>query len=259
MTLLKVIDLEKRFKVRRGWFQQQVVQAVHPISFELNERETLGIIGSTGAGKSTLTKMLAGVTEPTQGDIYVDNHRLEFSDTVSRCNQIRMIFQDPNTSLNPRSRIGRILEAPLALNTDLTHSERKARVLQTLTQVGLLQDHAEFYPQMLSSGQKQRVALARALILNPKVIVADEALVDLDVLVRSQVINLLTELQETLGVSYIFSTNNLGFIYHLSDKVMVMENGECVEFGPTSQIFGAPQHEATQRLVQGALVSNQLR
>jgi ABC-type antimicrobial peptide transport system, ATPase component len=161
-----------------------------------------------------------------------------------------MIFQDPNSSLNPQLRVGRILEAPLRLNTDLTEEERANTVIDTLRMVGLLPEHALFYPQMISLGQKQRVALARALILDPKIIVADEAFSMLDVSMRSQIVNLLLKLQERLGLSYVVVANDLGLVRHISDKVLIMHQGEVVESGLTSEVFANPQHDVTKRLIQ---------
>ncbi|MDR5610978.1 ATP-binding cassette domain-containing protein, partial [Arsenophonus sp.] len=162
---------------------------------------------------------------------------------------IRMIFQDPSTSLTPRQRIGQILEIPLILNTSLSVHEREERIEQTLRQVGLLPDHAGYYPHMLAAGQKQRVALARALILQPEIIIADEALASLDMTMRSQIINLMLELQEKQGISYIYVTQHLGMMKHISDKVLVMDNGVVVERGNTAEVLASPLHEVTRRLI----------
>ena len=172
-TLLEVRNLSKTFRYRTGLFRPHELEAVKPVSFMLRERQTLAIIGENGSGKSTLAKMISGMIKPTSGDITIDDHKLEFGDYGYRSQHIRMIFQDPNTSFNPRQRIGQLLDIPLKLNTDLEASEREKQINLTLRQVGLLPDHAYYYPQMLASGQKQRVALARALILQPKIIVAD--------------------------------------------------------------------------------------
>ena len=175
-TLLEVRNLSKTFRYRTGWFHRQTVQAVKPLSFTLREKQTLAIIGENGSGKSTLAKMLAGMVEPTTGELLIDDHPLEFGDYSFRSQRIRMIFQDPSTSLNPRQRISQILDFPLRLNTDLEPEARRKQIIDTLRLVGLLPDHVSYYPHMLASGQIQRIALARALILQPQVIVADEAL-----------------------------------------------------------------------------------
>jgi cationic peptide transport system ATP-binding protein len=171
-------------------------------------------------------------------------------DYQTRCKLLRMIFQDPNSSLNRKIRVGQILETPLRLNTEMSDEERHDKVVQTLRMVGMLPDHALFYPQMLSAGQQQRVALARALILNPKIVVADEALSTLDISVRSQIINLLLEMQETMGLSYVLVANDLGVVSHISDEVLVMHDGRVVERGKTLKVFADPQHEVTRRLIQ---------
>ncbi|MBP8039220.1 MAG: ATP-binding cassette domain-containing protein [Aeromonadaceae bacterium] len=250
MPLLRVIDIGKSFTERRGLFRKETVCALAHVSFSLNPGETLALVGEAGSGKSTLAKILAGVVAPTEGEIQIDGHLLPPDDYEQRCKQIRMIFQDPNSSLNPRLRIGRILEAPLMLNTDMTPEERAHKVQETLRMVGLLPDHALFYPQMISSGQKQRVALARALIMSPRIIVADETFSMLDLSVRSQIINLLLKLQEELGIAYVIVANDLGLVRHISDKVIVMHQGRVVETGTTQSVFANPQHEVTKRLIQ---------
>lgn len=184
-TLLEVRNLSKTFRYRTGWFHRQTVDAVKPLSFTLRERQTLAIIGENGSGKSTLAKMLAGMVIPTEGEIFIDDHPLHFGDYAFRSQRIRMIFQDPTTSLNPRQRISQILDFPLRLNTDLEPEARNKRIVETLRMVGLLSEHASYYPHMLAPGQKQRLGLARALILRPKVIIADEALAALDMSMRS--------------------------------------------------------------------------
>ncbi len=248
-TLLEVRNLSKVFRYRTGLFRPGYLEAVKPISFTLREKQTMAIIGENGSGKSTLAKMISGMTEPTSGEILIDDHKLEYGDYGYRSQRIRMIFQDPSTSLNPRQRIGQLLEAPLKLNTALSIHEREQRINQTLRQVGLLPDHAYYYPYMLAAGQKQRIALARALILQPQIIIADEALASLDMSMRSQIINLMLELQETHGISYIYVTQHLGMMKHISDQVLVMQNGEVVERGNTAEVLASPLHDLTRRLI----------
>lgn len=248
-TLLEVSNLSKIFRYRTGLFRRQNIEAVKAVSFTLHEGQTLAIIGENGSGKSTLAKMLSGVIAPSSGAILIDGHRLSYGDYRYRSQHIRMIFQDPGTSLNPRQRIGQLLDAPLKLNTDLDLTDRMQRINQTLRQVGLLPDHANYYPHMLASGQKQRIALARALILQPKVIVADEALASLDMSMRSQIINLMLELQEKHGISYIYVTQHLGMMKHISDQVIVMHEGKIVERGSTAEVLSAPLHDLTKRLI----------
>lgn len=249
-ALLEVIGLSKNFVTRSGLLKKRVHEAVKPISFTLDAGQTLGIIGQNGSGKSTLAKMLTGVVEPTQGKIFVNGEQLMNNDYSTRCKLIRMIFQDPNTSLNPRIQIGRILEEPLKRNTQMSPEARTWRVKETLMRVGLLPEHAYFYPQMLATGQKQRVCLARALVLQPSVIVADEALNGLDMAMRSQIINLFLELQEEMGVSFVYVSQHIGVIKHITDKIIVMHDGEVVESGETEQVVTHPQHSISQRLIE---------
>lgn len=248
--LLRVSGISKIYYNRVGLFRRKPVQVLRDISFTLEPGETLALVGETGSGKSTLAKILAGVTPPSSGTIEVNGEEVAFEDTEKRCKLIRMVFQDPNSSLNPRLRIGRILEAPLRLNTELTEQERANTVIDTLRLVGLLPEHALFYPQMLSLGQKQRVALARAIILNPQIIVADEAFSMLDVSMRSQIVNLLLKLQTRFDLSYVIVANDLGLVRHISDKVLIMHQGEIVEVGNTSDVFENPEHDITKRLIQ---------
>ena len=248
-TLLEVRNLSKTFRYRTGWFRRQTVEAVKPLSFTLREKQTLAIIGENGSGKSTLAKMLAGMVEPSSGELVIDDQPLHYGDYTFRSQRIRMIFQDPTTSLNPRQRLSQILDFPLRLNTDLEPEARRKRILETLRMVGLLPDHVSYYPHMLAPGQKQRLGLARALILRPKVIIADEALASLDMTMRSQLVNLMLELQEKHGISYIYVTQHLGMMKHISDKVLVMHQGEVVERGGTADVLASPLHDLTRRLI----------
>ncbi|QSX38476.1 ATP-binding cassette domain-containing protein [Shewanella sedimentimangrovi] len=247
--LLKVNDLTKRYFSGYRSFQRQYHEALAPISFELGRGETLAIVGEAGSGKSTLARILVGAEERSGGEIFFEGTALESRNVKQRCKLIRMIFQDPNTSLNPRLSIGELLEEPLRFNTEMSAQERQIQVAETLRKVGLLPEHAEFYPHMISEGQKQRVAVARALMLNPKIIIADEALTALDLSVRSQILNLLLQLQKELGLSYIFVSHNLNIIRHVSDKIMVLHKGKLIEKGPVEQVFCEPKQEYTQRLI----------
>ncbi|EOS93362.1 peptide ABC transporter ATP-binding protein SapF [Erwinia tracheiphila] len=248
-TLLEVRNLSKTYRYRTGLFRRQHVEAVKEVSFMLRERQTLAIIGENGSGKSTLAKMLSGMVAPTSGDIVIDDHPLEYGDYGYRSQHIRMIFQDSSTALNPRQRISQTLDFPLRLNTDLSPVAREKRIIATLRQVGLRHDHASYYPHMLAPGQKQRVGLARALILQPRVIVADEALASLDMSMRSQLVNLMLELQDKHGIAYIYVTQHLGMMKHISDQLLVMHQGEVVERGSTAGVLSSPLHDLTRRLI----------
>jgi cationic peptide transport system ATP-binding protein len=251
ISLLEVNALSKQFETRsKLFFRKRIHQAVKSVSFTLDVGQTIGFIGQNGSGKSTIARMIAGVIEPTAGEILVNGEPLTHGDYSHRCKLVRMIFQDPNTSLNPKIQIGRILEGPLKRNTNMTPEAREKRVKETLMRVGLLPEHAYFYPQMLAAGQKQRICLARALILQPSIIIADESLNGLDMAMRSQIINLILELQQEMGVSFIYVSQHLGIVKHITDKIVVMHQGEVVEAGYTQDVLTSPQHIVTQRLVE---------
>ncbi|MDO6639283.1 MULTISPECIES: ATP-binding cassette domain-containing protein [unclassified Shewanella] len=247
--LLKVNQLSKRYFTGYKRFKAQYNQALSPLSFKLERGQTLAIVGEVSSGKSTLARILVGAEPRSGGEILFEGEALEARNLKQRSRLIRMIFQDPNTSLNPRLTIGSLLEEPLRFNTTLNSAERKVRVADRLRKVGLLPEHANFYPHMVSEGQKQRVAVARALMLNPKIIIADEALASLDLSVRSQILNLLIKLQKEMGLSYIFVTHNLNIVRHFSDKVLVLKNGSVVELASTEELFNHPQQEYSRRLI----------
>lgn len=247
--LLDVRQLSKHFVTRSAFFQKKTQQAVKPLSFTLEAGQTLALIGQNGSGKSTLARMLAGVIAPSSGEIFVNGEQLNYPNYATRCKLIRMIFQDPNTAFNPRVTIGRTLEGPLKRNTSMSPQARRQRVEETLKRVGLLSEHAHFYPQMLATGQKQRICLARALILQPSIIIADEALNGLDMATRSQMINLFLALQEEMGVAFIYASQHIGVVKHISDQIIVMHEGEIVEQGATLELLTNPQHIITQRLI----------
>lgn len=243
-NLLEVSNLSKIYYHYRGIFQpRQRVTVVNNISFTLRKKQTLAITGGNGAGKSTLAKMLCGMIMPSTGEISIHGHPLQFGDYSFRSRRMRMIFQNPDTALNPRQRVGQILALPLRLHTDLDEYTQRNRIVNTLQQVGLLPDHANYYPYMLAPGQRQRVGLARALILRPKIIIADEALASQDVSMHAQLINLLLDLQERHGISYIYVSQHLGLIKHISDQLIVMQRGEIVEYGTTANVLATMQPE----------------
>jgi cationic peptide transport system ATP-binding protein len=249
VDLISVEELTFQNLKQTSWIKKANSFDLGPISFNLKAGETLAIVGANSSGKSLLAKLLVGLIQPTSGKILLNGVTLNQSNLMSRCQDIRMIFQNTNESLNPGLTLGSILEEPLRLNTDLSLAKRKALVVKTLRQVGLMTDHQFFYRHMLSDGQRQRVALARALILNPKVIVADEPFAALDPSVRSQMVNLLMKLQKDLGLSFIFISHNLGIVRHISDKTIIMKDGKVVESGKTDVIFTWPKDGYTKKLV----------
>ncbi|WAJ69641.1 ATP-binding cassette domain-containing protein [Catenovulum adriaticum] len=248
-VLLEVNDLSKTYKKRVLPWKHNAITALEKISFSLDSFQTLAIVGETGSGKSTLAKLLAGAEAPSTGKILLNGQPIFTKNHKIGCQNIRMIFQDPATSLNPSVSIGQILEEPLKLNTSLTSLEREQKIKKTLARVGLLSDYIWHYPHMLSSGQKQRVALARALILDPKVIVADKPFAAMDPSSRSQMVNLLLELQQTFGIAYIFVSHNLNIVKHISDRLFVMQDGKVVEQGKTLEVLKSPRHVLTQKLL----------
>jgi len=248
-TLLQVSNLSKSFKLSRNWFNRKIFTALDPISFEVKAHQTLAIVGETGSGKSTLAKLLVGAELPTTGNIKLNGQTLQPGNFKQRCQHVRMIFQDSGTTLNPSLTIGQLLNEPLLLNTDLTEDARHLLIRETLQKVGLLADHMNFYPHMFSGGQKQRISLARAIILQPQVIILDEALASLDPSLRSQMINLLLDLQQQMGLAYILISHNLGIVRHFSDKIMVLSQGQVMEMGETSDILNCPKHQYTKKLI----------
>lgn len=254
--LLEVKNLSKDFVSRNWYFKKKYFHAVEPISFSLSAGKTVGIIGQNGSGKSTLARMLAGVVEPTSGEIWVNGEKLEHKDYSTRCKLIRMIFQDPSTSLNPRLQVGKILERPLRRNTKMPAAAREKRIKETLIKVGLLPEHAYFYPQMLATGQKQRVSLARALVLQPSVIVADEALNGLDMAMRAQILNLFLELQQEMNISFVYVSQHLSIMKHICDQIIVMHEGKVIESGPTESVLLDPQSKLTKKLVDSHFASS---
>ena len=211
-VLLQVTNLSKIYRLGGFWFNRKEIAALEPLSFEVKGHKTLAIVGETGSGKSTLAKLLVGAEKPTTGKIKLNGQTLQTGNFKQRCQHVRMIFQDSGTTLNPSLTIHQLLDEPLKLNTDLNETKRSQLIRETLQKVGLLADHMNFYPHMFSGGQKQRISLARAIILQPRVIILDEALASLDPSLRSQMINLLLDLQQQMGLAFILISHNLGIV-----------------------------------------------
>lgn len=251
--LLEAINLKKYYPVKKGFFAPvQYVKALDGVSFKLQRGKTLAVVGESGCGKSTLGRLLTMIENPTEGELYYQgqNFLVKDNETVKlRRQKIQIVFQNPYASLNPRKKIGTILDEPLKINTNLSKAQRKEAVLSIMEKVGLRPEFYDRYPHMFSGGQRQRIAIARGLMLNPNIVVADEPVSALDVSVRAQVLNLMMELQETLGLSYVFISHDLSVVEHISDEVMVMYLGRCVEQGTTEQIFGNPRHPYTKALL----------
>ena len=249
MDLINVDALTFQSRSKSPWSKNTTTFDLGPISFNFKAGETLAIVGNNNSGKSLLAKLLVGLETPKSGTILMNGMELNKSNISTRCQDIRMIFQNSNESLNPGLTLGSILDEPLRLNTKLNAKQRRSLIEHTLRQVGLMAEHQFFYQHMLSDGQRQRIALARALILNPKVIVADEPFAALDPSVRSQAVNLLMKLQRELGLGFIFISHNLGIVRHISDKVIVLKDGKVIESGKTDVIFNWPKEQYTKKLV----------
>ena len=248
-ALLEVSQLSKSYTIKGYWRKNKQVKALEPLSFTLEAYKTLAIVGETGSGKSTIAKLLVGAVKPTGGHIRLHGQQFETGNFKQRCQHIRMICQDSNTLLNPSLTTQQILDEPLKLNTDLTKSQRTQLIRETLQRVGLLAEHMNFYPHMFSGGQKQRISLARAIILKPQVIILDEALASLDPSMRSQMINLLLDIQQQMGLAFVLISHSLGIVRHFSDEIIVLSAGKLVEQGRTRDVMRNPQHKYTQKLL----------
>jgi oligopeptide/dipeptide ABC transporter ATP-binding protein len=235
------------------------VQAVSDVSLSVKKGETLGIVGESGCGKTTLGRAIVRLYEPSQGQIIfrgqdITHHSM--SELRPLRKHMQMIFQDPYASLNPRLNVRAILEEPLILNDKLDKAARLARVRELLDLVGLRQDALNRYPHEFSGGQRQRIGIARAIALNPDLIIADEAVSALDVSIQAQVINLLVELQKKLGMAYLFVAHDLGVVQYICDRVAVMYLGRVVEIGEASKIYATPAHPYTRALLSAIPASH---
>ncbi|WP_417439607.1 ATP-binding cassette domain-containing protein [Idiomarina abyssalis] len=254
--LLEVRNLGKTFRSRKGWPWSPKSVAIEPLSFTLEAGEILAVMGETGSGKSTLAQIIGGVATASSGEIWLNGQKVHSKNYSQLCNNIRMIFQDSENSLNAHLTIGKQLEEPLLFNTELSPAERRERVNLTLQRVGMLREHWEFYPHMLSSGQKQRVCIARAIILEPQIVVADEALVALDPSVRAQIINLMLDLQKDMDISYILVTHSPQIVKHIADKILILYRGKMIAFDKTDIVLEDTQQPYVQQLLHEHLKQN---
>ena len=253
MPLLEVRHLVKEFGRRGGLLRKgSVVRAVNDVSFAIDEGETFGLVGESGSGKTTTGRCILRLIEPTSGEVRFNGEDV-LSFSRSRMRQARrdmqIVFQDPYSSLNPRMRVGAIVEEPLIIHRIGSKPERRARVAELFELVGLDPAQLARYPHQFSGGQRQRIGLARALALNPSLVIADEPVSALDVSVQAQVINLLMDLQERLKLTYLFIAHDLRLVRHICSRVAVMYLGRIVEMGPTEQLFEAPAHPYTRALL----------
>lgn len=238
MNLFSVENLKIYHPIKTGIFSKDVIKSVDGINFSLKKGEILSIVGESGCGKSSTAKLLIGIDKPTDGKIYfkgIDKAKFNHSQMKEFRKSVSMIFQDPYSSLNPRWNVGKIIAEPLLLNTNLKPQEIKEKVLLTMQKVGLKKDWFDRYPHQFSGGQRQRIGIARALILHPEVIICDEPVSALDVSIQAQVLNLLLDLQDEFGLTYIFISHDLGVVQHISDRILVMQKGKIVENGSTGE------------------------
>jgi peptide/nickel transport system ATP-binding protein/oligopeptide transport system ATP-binding protein len=264
VPLLSADSLVKHFVVRRSLMGHPlaVVRAVDGVSFSVASGETLALVGESGCGKSTVGRLILRLVDPTSGSVSFDgNDVLALSTGEMRVlrSRAQLIFQDPYASLNPRMTVGEMLNEPLLLHTSLNKTERHAKVGEILGLVGLRRDHADRYPHEFSGGQRQRIAIARALAAEPKLIVCDEPVSALDVSIRSQVLNLLKELQQKLGLAYVFISHDLAVVKHIADRIAVMYLGRIVETGDADAVFSEPRHPYTQALLSAIPVPSVAR
>ena len=257
--LLEVSDLEKYFPIKQGFLKKEVgqIRAVDGVNFHINDGETLGLVGESGCGKTTTARCILRAVDPTSGEILfrtredevVDIASLKGSDLKKIRSDIQMIFQDPFSSLNPRMTLLDTIGEPLLLNNIGSKDDREQRVAELLDMVGLRPEYMRRFPHAFSGGQRQRIGIARALALNPKLVVADEPVSALDVSVQAQVLNLLADLQQELGLTYLFVAHDLSVVKHISDRVAVMYVGKLVEMAPTDELFSTPKHPYTAALL----------
>jgi peptide/nickel transport system ATP-binding protein len=264
--LLEVSNLKKYFPIKRGFLKRVVgyVKAVDDVSFYVNEGETLGLVGESGCGKTTTGRCILRAIDATSGQVWfrdptlgrVDINQLEKDQVRTVRRSIRMIFQDPYASLNPRMTLQEIVGAPLRAMGIAHGKDLENQVAEMLTKVGLRPEYMRRYPHAFSGGQRQRIGLARSLALSPKFVVCDEPVSALDVSVQAQILNLLKDLQEQMGLTYLFVAHDLSVIAHISDRVAVMYVGKIVEMASMTDLFAAPKHPYTEALMSAIPIPN---
>jgi peptide/nickel transport system ATP-binding protein len=268
-ALLKVENLKMHFPIRRGFLRRIVgaVKAVDDVSFEIYPGETLGLVGESGCGKTTIGRSIVRAYEPTDGQILyaangqqpVDLAHLDEAELKAYRRKIRMIFQDPYASLNPRMTVFDIVADPLRIHNIATGTDLENRVIELLRKVGLRPEHMRRYPHAFSGGQRQRISIARALALEPELVVADEAVSALDVSVRAQILNLMLQLQRDFNLTYLFISHDLSVVEYLADRVAVMYVGKLVEMAPTAELYNRPKHPYTEALLSAIPVPDPRR
>ncbi len=263
-VILRAEDLAQHYEISRGPLTRPLVlKAVDGVSFTLAAGKTLAVVGESGCGKSTLARMIAMIELPAAGDFSIDDVPIVGAGRralKAMRSHVQMVFQDPYGSLNPRQKVGSILEEPLLINRrGMTHAERRDAAVEMMRRVGLRPEHYDRYPHMFSGGQRQRIAIARALMLRPRILVLDEPVSALDLSVQAQVLNILVELQQEFGLAYLFISHGLSVVRHMADEVMVMYLGRPAEFGSRDAIFDDPKHPYTRALLSATPVADPAR
>ncbi|MBL0370930.1 dipeptide ABC transporter ATP-binding protein [Rhizobium sp. KVB221] len=252
-------DLKRFYQVGGGLLSKPAtVKALNGLSFSLESGKTLAVVGESGCGKSTLARLVTMIEEPTEGSLTIKGQKADPSDKTLR-STVQIVFQNPYGSLNPRKKIGAILEEPLKINLPDDAATRRAKALDMLSKVGLRPEHYDRYPHMFSGGQRQRIAIARALMLRPKVLVLDEPVSALDLSIQAQVLNLLMDLQKEMGLAYLFISHGLSVVRHIADDVMVMYLGKPVESGPVEEVYNHPRHPYTAALLSATPIADPTR
>ncbi|KRA43150.1 ABC transporter ATP-binding protein [Devosia sp. Root635] len=248
--VLEVRKLTRDYVTSGGFLRPaKVVHAVKGVNFTLQKGKTLAVVGESGCGKSTLARMITLIDPQTSGEILIDGISANAAHVTRELRQkVQIVFQNPYGSLNPRQKIGDVLAEPLLLNTSMSAAERRDKAMAMLLKVGLGPEHFNRYPHMFSGGQRQRIAIARALMLNPSFLVLDEPVSALDLSVQAQILNLLKDLQDEFGLTYVFISHDLSVVRYIADEVMVMYFGDVVEHGTRDEVFSNPQHEYTRTL-----------
>lgn len=257
-TIVTAEALSRHYEVKGGFLQPpRVVKALSEASFTLTPGRTLAVVGESGCGKSTLARLITMIEEPTAGSLEIDGVEATIDNWPQLRHSVQIIFQDPYGSLNPRHRIGTILEEPLRINhPEMGREAITAKAREMLELVGLRPEHYDRYPHMFSGGQRQRIAVARALMLEPKVLVLDEPVSALDLSIQSQILNLLVDLQDRLGLAYLFISHDLSVVKHMADDIIVMYLGRPVEAGTIEEVTAAPKHPYTRALLSATPIAD---
>lgn len=260
-SIVRVENLKKYFPIKGGVLKRTVghVKAVDDVTLDIKRGETLGIVGESGSGKSTLGRMILRLLEPTEGKIFFEDTDITNLNNRSLRpyrRDMQIVFQDPFASLNSKMSVGQLIEEPLTIQTSLSGKEKKEKVVSLLEKVGLRPDDRVKYPHEFSGGQRQRISIARALAINPKFLIGDEPVSALDVSIQAQVLNLMADLQDDLGLTYLFIAHDLSVVRHISDRVAVMYLGTIAEIAPKKAIYENPLHPYTQALLSSVPVTD---